>query len=113
MKPRHKPLKEYALEIRNDWESRRKNGVHPTAVPYLRAMQTMDQIEGCYHLDSGTYIVSYFLGNATSWHGETAKRIKAELKDIIKNCNEEIAGQNKRFLYDSKAQRDSNVIPIK
>jgi len=29
-------------------------------------------------------IVRYFLSNATTWRGETARRIKAELKQMLK-----------------------------
>ena len=68
-----------AREIRRDW-------IKPYfgAVPYLRAMSTLDNINQPYGYDSGESIVRYFLSNATSWRGETARRVKAELKDMLK-----------------------------
>jgi hypothetical protein len=35
-----------------------------------------------YGQDSGKSMVLYFLANATTWRGEDAKRIKAELKKL-------------------------------
>jgi len=77
---KHRPLYEIAAEISNDW----KGKVYFGARPYLSAMSTLDSIEDNYVYDSGKSIVLYFLGNATTWRGETARRIKAELKDMIK-----------------------------
>jgi hypothetical protein len=34
--------------------------------------------------DSGRDIILRFLGNASTWRGEDAKRIKAELKEMLK-----------------------------
>lgn len=70
-----RPLHEIAREIKRDWKN-----VYFGAVPYLNAMATMDSIDGVYGFDSAKSIVLYFLSNASSWRGETAKRIKAELK---------------------------------
>jgi len=36
-----------------------------------------------YYAEDGRAIVLYFLGNAKSWRGETARRIKTELKNIL------------------------------
>ena len=47
-------------------------------------MATLDSINDNYMFDSGRSIVLYFLGNAQTWKGETAKRIKAELKAMAK-----------------------------
>jgi hypothetical protein len=68
-----------ALEIRMDWKK-----VYFGAVPYLDAMTTMGSVHSDYGCDSGESIVLYFLSNATSWKGETARRIKAELKALVK-----------------------------
>ena len=70
-----RPLYQIATEIRRDWKK-----VYFGAVPYLDAMQSLDSIEDNYIMDSGKSIVLYFLSNASTWRGETAKRIKAELK---------------------------------
>ncbi len=54
------------------------------ALPYLDAMGSLDSIKDKYFADDGTSIVSYFLSNASTWRGEDAKRIKAELKGMLK-----------------------------
>ena len=74
-----RPLHEIAREIRKDWKN-----VHFGAKPYLDAMATLDSVNDNYGWDSGKTIVLYFLGNASTWRGETAKRIKAELKAMVK-----------------------------
>lgn len=70
-----RPLYEIASEIRKDWKK-----VNFAAVPYLSAMRGLDSVNDSY----GKSVVLYFLANAGSWRGETAKRIKAELKVMIK-----------------------------
>jgi len=75
----NRPLYEIAAEIRKDWKK-----VYFGAVPYLDAMQTLDRIEDNYIMDSGKSIVLYFLCNAGTWRGDTARRVKAELKAISK-----------------------------
>lgn len=74
-----RPLYEIARDIKNDWKN-----VHFGAKPYLDAMATLTSIDDNYMFDSAKTIVLYFLGNAGSWRGETAKRIKAELKAMTK-----------------------------
>jgi hypothetical protein len=54
------------------------------AAPYLGAMRSLDSIGDAYGADDGRIIVLYFLSNASTWRGETAKRIKAELKAMLK-----------------------------
>lgn len=70
-----RPLWEIADEIRRDWKN-----VNFAAKPYLDAMSGMESINDMYGADEGRWIVAYFLSNASSWKGEVAKRIKAELK---------------------------------
>jgi hypothetical protein len=72
-------LYEIAKEIRKDWQK-----VYFGAVPYLDAMSTLNKVNDNYFQDSGKSIVLYFLANASTWRGDTAKRIKAELKAITK-----------------------------
>ena len=74
-----RPLYTIAREIRADWKK-----VSPYAAPYLQAMSYLNSVDDNYILDSGRSIVSYFLANAGSWRGETAQRIKAELKAMVK-----------------------------
>jgi hypothetical protein len=74
-----RPLCEIAREIRKDWKN-----VNYAAAPYLDAMGSLNSIQDDYYADSGVSVVLYFLSNASSWRGETAKRIKAELKKMCK-----------------------------
>ena len=74
-----RPLYEIARDIKNDWKN-----VYFGAKPYLDAMATLDSINDNYMFDSAKTIVLYFLGNASTWRGDTAKRIKAELKAMAK-----------------------------
>jgi hypothetical protein len=75
----NRPLHEIAADIRTDWVK-----INYAAVPYLRAMARLTNITDDYNSDSAKDIVLYFLSNATSWRGETARRIKAELKGMVK-----------------------------
>lgn len=74
-----RPLYEIADEINAKWGSK----VNYAAVPYLDAMRELGNVNDMYYLDTGKSIVLYFLANATSWRGEDARRIKAELKGMI------------------------------
>lgn len=71
-----------AKEIWADWSAQGKN--FPHAFPYLEAMHQLDRITDDYGCDSAKSVVLYFLANVQSWRGETAKRIKAELKALCK-----------------------------
>ena len=71
-------IHDIAKEIRIDWKK-----VNFGAEPYLKALEKMSVIEQDYGYDSGESIVRYFLSNASGWRGETAKRIKLELKGMI------------------------------
>ena len=44
----------------------------------------LDSISDPYYADSARSIIAYFLANAGTWKGETARRIKKELKDMLK-----------------------------
>jgi hypothetical protein len=72
-------LHEIALDIRSNWPK-----VNYAAVPYLDAMARLDRITDNYGMDSAESVVIYFLGNATTWRGEDARRIKSELKGMVK-----------------------------
>ena len=79
MKQTTRPLYEIAADIRKDWGVK----VNFAAKPYLDAMASLNSIEDNYGWDSGKSIVLYFLSNASSWRGETAKAIKKELKSMV------------------------------
>jgi hypothetical protein len=74
-----RPLYEVAEEIRKDWKN-----IYFGAKPYLDAMSCLESINDNYGWDSGKSIVLYFLANASSWRGETARRIKKELNAMTK-----------------------------
>jgi hypothetical protein len=74
----NRSLSTIAREIRADWKK-----PYFGAVPYLDAMLTLNSIADPYYYDSGRSIVAYFLANASTYRGETAKRIKLELKSIL------------------------------
>ena len=75
-----RPIYEIAREIRKDWGAK----VSACAKPYLDAMMCLDSIYDSYYFDSAKSVVLYFLCNAGTWRGETAKRIKKELKEMCK-----------------------------
>lgn len=72
---------EIAREIKQTWKN-----VYFGAEPYLQAMATIESSDkdAPYMLETAEDIVIYFLANATYWRGEDARRIKAELKSMIK-----------------------------
>ena len=69
---------EIATEIRKDWMV-----VNFAAEPYLTAMETLESADDQFYCDSAPSIIRYFLGNATTWRGEAARRIKKELNEMI------------------------------
>lgn len=68
-----------AQDIRKHWKN-----VYFGAVPYLQAMAMLTTIDDKYGEDSARSIVNYFLSNANSFRGEDARRIKAELNEMLK-----------------------------
>jgi len=57
--------------------------VNYAAKPYLEAMAALDRITDKYYYDDGRTAVLYFLSNASSFRGEQAKALKAELKSML------------------------------
>lgn len=72
-------ISEIAAEISREWKK-----PYFGAVPYLEAMHSLRTVDDYYGLDSAREIVIYFLSNATQFKGEAARRIKAELKLLLK-----------------------------
>lgn len=72
-------LRLIARDIRANWPR-----VNYAAAPYLDAMSGLDGVNDSFGWDSGREIVLRFLGNAQSWRGDEARRIKAELKALLK-----------------------------
>ena len=82
---RYRPLREIALDVLMDWKN-----VSYAAVPYLHAMSELDSVGDMYGQDPARHVVNYFLGNATSWHGSVARRIKAELRAMVNGTAVEV-----------------------
>lgn len=74
-----RPLWDIAREIRSDWAS-----PYFGAVPYIDALACLSRLSDRYGAVDGEELVQYFLSNAKTWRGETARRIKAELRDMLK-----------------------------
>lgn len=74
-----RPLYEIAREIRQDWKR-----PYFGAVPYIHAMRGLESVTDKYGYDTGDDIVRYFLSNAGTWRGATARRVKAELRSMLK-----------------------------
>jgi hypothetical protein len=68
-------LTEIAQVITNEWQP-----VWFGAVPYLRAMFELEDMNSAYGADSANSVVLYFLSNAKTWKGETARAVKSELR---------------------------------
>lgn len=74
----NRSLSDIAAEVRRDWKN-----PYFGAIPYLDAMASLDKITDSYYCDGAEDVVMYFLANATTWRGETARRVKKELKDLL------------------------------
>lgn len=81
--PDPRSLRVIAAEIEENWGAK----VNYAARPYLDAMASLDTINDRYYMDNATSIVRYFLANATTWRGDTARTVKAELKAILAQVN--------------------------
>ena len=75
-----RPIYAIASEIRKSWGAK----VYFGAKPYLEAMECLNSVNDKYGEDSAKSIVNYFLANANTWRGDDARRIKAELKAMVK-----------------------------
>lgn len=74
-------LNTIAREIRSNWTK-----PYFGAVPYLDAMGSLDTMQDKYYYDDAQSVVLYFLANAATWKGDVARRIKAELKTMLKGA---------------------------
>lgn len=74
-----RPLHQIATEIRMNWEK-----PYFGAVPYLDAMGTLNSVNDNYGCDPARQIIAYFLANASTFRGVTARMIKLELKALLK-----------------------------
>jgi hypothetical protein len=78
-------IREIGMEINRDWQP-----PNYAAAPYLRAMIEEEYEDINTPADysicraAARSVVARFLGNAGTWRGETARRVKAELKGMLK-----------------------------
>ena len=75
----HRDISAIAIEIAANWKN-----VYFGAEPYLNAMFSLESITDMYGMDTADSVIRCFLSNATYWRGDTARRIKAELKMMLK-----------------------------
>lgn len=80
--PLTRPLSAIAAEIERDYRAQGKS-VFYAAAPYVRAMRSMDTMNDRFYEDSAVSVVTYALSNLSSWRGEVATRVKAELKAAL------------------------------
>jgi hypothetical protein len=73
-----RPLHKIADEIIRKWRNPANS-----AIPYVNAMTYLNTIDQKYGHEDAVDIVLHFLSNASTWRGEDARRIKAELNGIL------------------------------
>lgn len=56
------------------------------AKPYLDAMTQLNSINDTYIYDDARSVIMYFLANASTFRGNDAKVLKAELKNLLKGA---------------------------
>jgi hypothetical protein len=76
----HRPLNEIAAEIAADWTAR-----HGAAQPYIDAMRELRTADQRTGIETGSDMIQGFLINAQTWRGEVARRVKLELKAILRD----------------------------
>jgi hypothetical protein len=74
-----RPISTIARDIRRAWPR-----VYFAAAPYLDAMASLNSINDRFYQDDARGIVRYFLANAAAFRGDSAKALKAELKQLLK-----------------------------
>ena len=74
-----RPLYVIAAEIKRDWAK-----PYFGAVPYLEVMGGLTSIDDKYYFDDAKAVVTYFIANAATWRGDTARRVKAELRAMLR-----------------------------
>ena len=74
----NRPLWQIAEDINADWTK-----PYFGAVPYLNAFTCLSSVDDVYIAETGRELIPYFLSNTRGWKGETARKIKAELKGML------------------------------
>lgn len=76
----HRPLNAIAAEIKRDWRTR----LNGAAIPYIEGLSELRNARDRWCMETGVDAIQGFLNNAQTWRGEVARRIKLELKAILK-----------------------------
>lgn len=76
----HRPLSAIAAEITADWTA-----LHGGAQPYMDAMRELRLATDRYGTETGSDMIQGFLLNAQTWRGEVARRVKRELRAILRD----------------------------
>lgn len=84
--PSPRSIASIARDIARNWRDPKTgaSAVNYAAKPYLNAMLSLGDMSDEYGADSASSVVSYFLANATTWRGEMARKVKAELNAMLK-----------------------------
>jgi len=75
-------LMKIAREIKGSPWYRSNSSIY--ARDYIEAMSCLNSINDTYGLDTAESVVRYALSNLSTWRGDQARAIKAELKDLLK-----------------------------
>ena len=89
MKQNKRTFSVIAVEVLHLWKTKYGKDLPwslKCALPYLEAMLECDTTnkDEAYYVETVESVVLYFLANITNWRGDDAKRIKAELKSMLK-----------------------------
>lgn len=88
----NRPLNKVAAEIDVAFRDIKRNqsptpGYVTHCRPYIDAMLTMKSFRDFYGIDIGSDVGLRFLSNAQAWRGDTARRLKAEIKQLLEEAN--------------------------
>ena len=89
MKQNKRTFSAIAEEVLNLWKTKYGKCLPwslKCALPYLQAMLECDTTDkdAAYYAETVEGVVVYFLANVTNWRGDDARRVKAELKSMLK-----------------------------
>ena len=89
MKQNKRTFSVIAIEVLHLWKTKYGKDLPwslKCALPYLQAMLECDTTDkdAAYYVETVESVVLYFLANITNWRGDDARRIKAELKSMLK-----------------------------
>lgn len=79
-------LSAIAREIQSDYAAKGKP-VHYSAKPYVDAMRSLDTMDDRFYEDDASSVVIYAVSNLSTWRGETAVRVKRELRVMLHEHN--------------------------